>query len=385
MPILVDFAFLFLLNLTGSGEPPIVIRHDVPDSAYIAHGRRFADVLAHVEERAEGTVLAPRWVLTAAHVVEPIGPFDDPYVMIHGVRYGVEKIIIHPEWEGGWDDILSNHDIALLKLDRPVPRVRPVALYRSRDELGQVVTLIGRGKTGTGLTGATGEKGHVVRGATNRVDGASPSVLILAFDEDETELEGLSGPGDSGNPALLERGDTLYVVGVGSAGTGRSAYGSIDLFVRVSSFADWIEQTMATDPPATADWSEPSVLDENLLWPATPVGSMARDFFAAYDASVRMQAPDPWVRFYASHDNRDAQRTVEEKARRLWQALVKPLGHLELQAYATAGPHKIMVLVHAPEENVWRSIGLDTSAESPFLLERLYMKVESAEDSLMTR
>lgn len=170
-----------LLTLTATTlGPAIVIRHDRSDTNYVELGARYADILAHVEDRAEGTILAPRWVLTAAHVVEPIGPFDLPFVRVRGERHGVEKILIHPDWEDSWGrarggprDLLSNHDIALLKLDRPVPDVRPVVLYRGRDELGMVLTLLGRGKTGTGVTGAAGDKGSVVRGATNRVDGAS--------------------------------------------------------------------------------------------------------------------------------------------------------------------------------------------------------------------
>lgn len=123
-------------------------------------------------------MLAPLWVLTSAHVVEPIGPFDLPYVVIRGERYEVEKMIIHPDWEGGWDDILSNHDLALLKLDRPVATPRPIHLYRGHDEHGMVITIVGRGKTGTGATGQVGEKGTIVRGATNQIDGSWSKTVV---------------------------------------------------------------------------------------------------------------------------------------------------------------------------------------------------------------
>lgn len=363
-------------------NPAIVIRHDRPDSAYVALGSRYADILAHVEERAEGTVLAPRWVLTAAHVVESLGPFDAPWVTIGGSRYDVEKILIHPDWEGGWDDFLSNHDLALLKLERPVPQVRPVRLYRGDEEHGMVVTLLGRGKTGTGVTGQVGEKGMTVRGATNRIDGVSETALLMTFDigeDDSTELEAGAGAGDSGGPALLARGDTIFIVGVSSAGTGAKGYGmygTLDIYTRVSGLADWIEETMATDPALPIRWERPTrASSEAPRWPATSVGDLAASFFATYASSLDDPQGDDWVRFYQRHG--DSERPAEDRAAAVRQGLVDSLGRLEIYGWSTAGPNRIRVLVYAPENDTWRSIGLETSPESPGKLTRLYMKWES--------
>lgn len=378
------------LTLAAMTLPTIVIRQDRSDSDYVRLGARYADVLAHVEDRAEGTIVAPRWVLTAAHVVEPIGPFDLPFVTVRGERYGVEKILIHPDWEESWDraqggprDLLSNHDIALLKLDRRVPTVRPVVLYRGRDELGIVLTLLGRGKTGTALTGAVGDKGRVVRGATNRVDGASETALLTIFGagESATELEGAAGPGDSGGPALVERGDTLYLLGVGSAGTARRGYpmyGTLDIYARVSSFAGWIDSTISVDPPPTVDWSRPVRVSGEGRFPATPAGRLARDFFATYAASLEGDGVEQWVGFYRRREGPDADRSaLEERASRLQGVLVEPLGPVEILGYATAGPHLIQVLVRSRDRPEWRGIGLGTDPDRPDRLGRLYMKWES--------
>lgn len=353
----------------------ILIRHDRPDSAYIALGQRYGDILAHVEERVEGVVLRPRWVLTAAHAVETIGPFDDPYATIRGERYGIEKVIVHPEWEGGWDDLLSNHDLALLKLDRPVTEVRPIRLYRASDEHGTVLTILGRGATGTGATGRVGEKGSVVRGATNRVDGVSRTAMLMVFDgdEDATELEGAGGPGDSGGPALLERSDTLYLVGIGSAGTahaGHAAYGSIGIYARVSAFASWIERTIAEDPPSTTDWSSPVRLGAEPSWPDTPVGRMAEDLFGAYPGGV--QALE---RFHSRYGDPDTDGGGW--AERIHAGLVEAFGPLRLHSLSTAGPYMIQVLVYSPARDAWRSIGLNTAPDPPHRLTRLYLKTEA--------
>lgn len=363
-------------------NPAIVIRHDRPDSAYVALGTRYADVLAHVEERAEGTVIAPRWVLTAAHVVESLGPFDGaPRVTIGGTRYGVEKILIHPDWEGGWDDFMSNHDLALLKLERPVPHVRPIRLYRGDDEQGMIVTLLGRGKTGTGVSGQVGEKGMTVRGATNRIDGVSETALFMTFDigKGATELEGAGGAGDSGGPALLAQGDTLFLVGVGSAGTGAKGYGmygTLDIYTRVSGLADWIEETMATDPAPTAEWKRPiRASSEAPRWPSTSVGELAESFFETYASSIEDPEGDDWIRFYQRYG--DSERPAEDRAAAVRQGLVEGLGRLEIYGWSTAGQHQIRVLVYAPESDVWRSIGLETSPTRPGVMTRLYMKWES--------
>ena len=65
-----------------------------------------------------------------------------------------------------------------------------------------------------------------------------------------TELEGISGPGDSGGAAFQEIDGKLYVVGVSSwqdtrpTGRKQGLYGVIEHYVRVSSHYDWIMRTL---------------------------------------------------------------------------------------------------------------------------------------------
>ncbi len=361
------------------GPPPILIRHDRADSLYLALGARYAGPVAHVEERAEGTLVAPRWVLTAAHVIESSGPFDAPWVVVGGERYPVDKIVLHPDWEGGFDDLTRAHDLALLKLDRAVIEVRPAPLYRWSDEHGRVATLLGRGRTGDGATGQRGPKGTVLRGATNRVEGATESLLMFVFDapgdDDATELEGAAAAGDSGGPAFLERDGVAYLAGVGSFGTGRegfSAYGTLDGYVRVSSFVDWIERTIAADPPSTEEWSEPR---RHGAWPATAAGRLAAAFFAAYERG----SEDALVAFFQSAGE-DAE-AARRRAELVEGAVREPLGSLEVYGWADAGEAHIRVLVHSASAQTWRSLGFTAEAGAPAerpTLGRFYMKWESA-------
>src|SRR5678816_4203921 len=53
--------------------PPIVIRHDRPDSAYVRLGARYPAVV-QIGRAGDGTLIAPDWVLTAAHVAAGVNP-----------------------------------------------------------------------------------------------------------------------------------------------------------------------------------------------------------------------------------------------------------------------------------------------------------------------
>jgi hypothetical protein len=131
-------------------------------------------------------------------------------------------------------------------LAEPVTGVVPARLYTDADEVGLAVTFVGRGGTGTGLTGPV-EEDLSLRAATNRVE----SLVFDGDDADVTELEGISGPGDSGGPAFLEREGVLYVVGVGVGQNARPTngrrghYGVLEFYTRVSTFAGWIRSVLS--------------------------------------------------------------------------------------------------------------------------------------------
>lgn len=212
----------------GVLEKPIIRRHDQPDSLYIALGRQYA-TLAHMNlptpqdaADGEGTLIGAQWVLTAAHVATELKPGHR--ITVGGTEHAVDSIIPHPEWSEG------PHDLALLRLARPVEGIRPAHLYRDSSELDRVMVLVGYGDFGTGLKGPEGND-HQVRGATNRVDEATVFWLKLAFDPPSsprsTALEGVSGPGDSGGPAFLQGAPSETLVGVSSGHPCRRGAGSI--------------------------------------------------------------------------------------------------------------------------------------------------------------
>lgn len=232
---------------------PIIRRHDVADSAYLLAAARIKG-LVHIDLSAkpevgdgEGTLVAPQWVLTAAHIAEVVKLGH--HVSAGGERVAVDRICMHP----GRNET-PPRDIALFHLAAPVRAEQPVPLYRASDELDKLIWVVGYGDTGDGVTGPT-LSDRRIRAATNRVDEVRPTWLIFAFDAPgtprATPLEGISGPGDSGGPAYIEVQGQPYIAGVssrqdiGPTNGKEGRYSVREMYTRISTHAAWIDSTMA--------------------------------------------------------------------------------------------------------------------------------------------
>lgn len=236
-------AIIIFYGLAFSVSAAIIIRHDRQDSEYLELGQRFPS-LCHLNlPDGQGTLIAPQWILTAAHVARDLKWGHK--ITVGDKEYEVRRIVIHPQWR------TSRHDIALVKLHKPITHVKPVHLYQKQNEKGKVITIAGKGDFGNGLTGPTTNDG-LVRGARNKVDEVNNAWIIFKFDEpDEAlDLEGISGPGDSGGPAYIEEGGEWYVAGVSAIqsfaklGLREGRYGVLEYYTRVSMYVDWIERTI---------------------------------------------------------------------------------------------------------------------------------------------
>ncbi len=94
------FPFLLafpLASLELSAASAVVIRHDVPDSAYLVPASEFP-ALVDLPHEGHGILISDQWVVSAAHATQwhPVS-----HVMINGKWRSVEKLIVHPGYKSG--------------------------------------------------------------------------------------------------------------------------------------------------------------------------------------------------------------------------------------------------------------------------------------------
>lgn len=257
------------LLVVSSGASAVVIRDDVDDSSYRVPAAEFP-ALADLPGEGHGVLIAPQWVITAAHAI--MWQSEIRQVTINGVSRDVERLSIHPGYKkppqalldqalATWDWTLfrallsSSDDIALIKLARPITDVNPVAISPGDDEFGQTIKIIGKGATGDGVSGYEFSSSHRtdLRRAHNKVTSAHGRWLCYVFDDPSVALplEGGSGSGDSGGPILVQTAEDWTLIGLTSWVDPQSAdrtpgrYGQISCNVRLSHYRDWIESVIS--------------------------------------------------------------------------------------------------------------------------------------------
>ena len=253
------------------------------------------------------TLIAPNTVITAAHVVKNSynDSLPDPknweFVLSSdyesadsAFRFSVAEIAIHPHWiaRQSKQDPLGDGDkmgvdMALLRLEDPVPNVTPVRLpYQNSPYLGQKIFVSGFGNLVDGATGDYNPDNFRRMAGTNALDRvvreiviggheASMSGGLLAFDFDaprETsntlgdsfgafenlpvgssgsfplEFEVSTAEGDSGGPLIARVDDHWRIFGTVSYGSSDSTYGDITVFSRIYNQLDWIYDFLPSWP-----------------------------------------------------------------------------------------------------------------------------------------
>jgi hypothetical protein len=242
--ILLSFA-LAVMCLQAASLHAVVIRHDKSHADALALGGRFA-AAGRVVPDGGCTLIAPSWAVTAAHVAARLRPGS--LVEFEGTPYAVKRVIGHPDASGPAGAPLEV-DLALIEFTTPVKGVKPVPLYKERDELGSLAFVVGYGDYG--VAGASFQRTDGQRRAvTNEINDVGPRRVFMTFDAPPSgsTLEGVGAPGDSGGPALIEANGQLLLVGVSSASMNGKpgTYGVVDVYTRISSYVDWIEENIAS-------------------------------------------------------------------------------------------------------------------------------------------
>jgi secreted trypsin-like serine protease len=203
-----------------------------------------------------GSIIAPGWMLTAAHCVLPPPKLEEVKVKANATDYThsgiwteIERIVVHEQY----DPSTNEHDLALVELK--VPTAGSVIVLASASLTvpdGQLLEV-----TGWGVTAeiATIPSAKLRKAQVPYVDNANcnsatayngrikPGMMCAGNREGGID----ACQGDSGGPLVWRTAEGPILVGVVSFGDGCARKLKYGVYTRVSAYRDWIDRTLASD------------------------------------------------------------------------------------------------------------------------------------------
>ncbi|XP_017053007.1 serine protease 7 [Drosophila ficusphila] len=266
-------------------SPPKCGPHSFSDKVYNGNDTAVDEfnwmaLLEYVDRRGRrelscgGSLINSRYVLTAAHCVigevekavgrlttVRLGEYDtskdidciDGYCNQPILEMGIEQAIVHPQYDPNNKD--RTHDIALLRLDRPVvlneyiqPVCLPLVSTRQAINTGEILVVSGWGRTTTARKSTIKQRLDLPvndhdscarKFATRNIQLISSQLCVGG------EFYRDSCDGDSGGPLMRRAYDQAWFQeGVVSFGNRCGLEGWPGVYTRVSDYMDWIQETI---------------------------------------------------------------------------------------------------------------------------------------------
>jgi len=210
------------------------------------------------------TLIAPQWVVTAGHCIQAyrranqysfkFGDLDR--YDISGKEYYArgEKLFKHPSYN---TPLRKDNDIALIKLDRPVPfssDITPACLPRTGEQIpvGKKCFVSGWGKTDYAGQAVYDLQHAPLQIISNKqccetnCDRWTPNIPSKMVCAKNREQATSACHGDSGGPFVCQGSNgRWFLQGVVSWGSGRcNAFQKATVFTRVPKYMTWINETI---------------------------------------------------------------------------------------------------------------------------------------------
>jgi secreted trypsin-like serine protease len=280
LPLLAVLAVLAVAGPARAASAPSIVGGDEtaatwPWMVYLDQGRQEIDLGDN--QFCGGSLIAPTWVLTAAHCIsfEELDPLITTVVIGRhaisdesaGERIQAKRILVNPQYSDRGDDV------ALIELERAPANPQPVKIAGPLEgglwTAGTAATILGWGLTSDGGDGSDVLKEAQVpivadddcgRAYADPSWSFNPAIMVCAgYPEGGTD----TCQGDSGGPMVVRAPDgTWRQVGVTSFGEGcaRAGYPGVYSEIGGATLRDWVAGYVpeAVGAPAPAAATTPA-------------------------------------------------------------------------------------------------------------------------------